>query len=299
MRPARACVKTIGDIPNKSHPAGRHPHVIPTTSPGFAGSRSWGGRGVRDRFAAVLKGFTDGRFFGASHGAAPAAVLGLPGWARTHRDFDAAFEGLDAIAVDLPGFGASPEPAEPWGAADYAVALLPLLEEMAQPAVVVGHSFGGRVAVNLAARYPERVGALVLTGVPLLRRPGAPPAKPPLAYRAGRTLHRRKLLGEAAMEALRQRYGSSDYRAVSGVMRQVLVRVVNETYEEQLGAVTCPTELLWGADDAEVPVAVAQAAGQVLTASTLTVVPDAGHLLPLTSPGELRSAVERNLRSRL
>jgi pimeloyl-ACP methyl ester carboxylesterase len=248
----------------------------------------------------VLKAFADGRFFGASHGAAPAAVLGLPGWARTHRDFDAAFEGLDAIAVDLPGFGASPEPAEAWGAADYAVALLPLLDEMARPAVVVvGHSFGGRVAVNLAARYPGRVGALVLTGVPLLRRPGAPSAKPPLIYLAGRILHRRKLLGDKTMEALRQRYGSSDYRAATGVMRQVLVRVVNETYEEQLGAVTCPTELVWGADDAEVPVGVAEAAGRMLAASTLTVVPGTGHLLPLTSPVELRSAVERNLRSRL
>lgn len=247
----------------------------------------------------MLKAYAAGRLFGASHGTAPAAVLGLPGWARTHRDFDAAFEGLDAIAVDLPGFGASPEPPEAWGAAEYAAALVPLLEEMARPAVVVGHSFGGRVAVNLAAQHPERVGALVLMGVPLLRRPDASSAKPAFAYRAARSLHRRGLLGENTMEALRRRHGSSDYRAATGVMRQVLVRVVNETYEEQLAAVTCPTDLVWGDDDAEVPVAVAEAARRLLATSTLTVVPGAGHLLPLTAPGELRGAVERNLRSRL
>ncbi len=255
--------------------------------------------GVRDSFAAVLKAFADGRLFGASHGVAPPTVLGLAGWARTHRDFDAAFAGLDAIAVDLPGFGASPEPPEPWGAHGYAAALAPLLDEMARPAVVVGHSFGGRVAVNLAARHPERVAALVLTGVPLLRRPGGSTTKPALAYRAGRTLHRRRLLGDSAMEALRRRYGSADYRAATGVMRRVLVRVVNETYEDELAAVTCPTELVWGSDDAEVPVAVAEAAHRLLRTSTLTVVPGAGHLLPLTAPEELRAAVERNLRSRL
>jgi len=247
----------------------------------------------------VLNAFADGRIFGASHGATPPTVLGLPGWARTHRDFDAAFDGLDAIAVDLPGFGASPEPPEPWGAAEYAEAVTPVLDEMTAPAVVVGHSFGGRVAVNLAAEHPERVAALVLTGVPLLRRPGKASAKAALAYRAGRTLHRRGLLGEKPMEALRRRYGSPDYRAASAVMRQVLVRVVNETYEEQLAALTCPTELVWGDDDAEVPVAVAEAAGRVLATPTLTVVPGAGHLLPLTAPDELRAAVERNLRSRL
>ncbi len=247
----------------------------------------------------MLKAFSDGRLFGASHGVAPAAVLGLPGWARTHRDFDAAFEGLDAIAFDLPGFGASPEPPKGWGAAEYAEALTPLLEELARPAVVVGHSFGGRVAVNLAARSPGRVAALVLTGVPLLRPPGGSSAKPALAYRAGRALHRRGLLGDKAMEGLRRRHGSPDYRAATRVMRQVLVRVVNETYEEQLAAVTCPTDLVWGDDDAEVPVAVAEAACRVLAKSTLTVVPGAGHLLPLTAPAELRAAVERNLRSRL
>jgi pimeloyl-ACP methyl ester carboxylesterase len=247
----------------------------------------------------VLKAFADGRFFGASHGAAPAAVLGLHGWARTHRDFTPAFAGLDAIAVDLPGFGASPEPPEAWGAVEYAAALSPLLQEMARPAVVVGHSFGGRVAVNLAARYPERVAALVLTGVPLLRRPGSSSAKPALAYRVGRTLHLRGLLGEKSMEVLRRRHGSPDYRAATGVMRQVLVRVVNETYEDQLAAVSCPTDLVWGGDDTEVPVTVAETARQVLATSTLTVVPGAGHLLPLTAPDELRAAVERNLRSRL
>ncbi len=299
MGSARPCVKAVGDIPNKSHPGAPssplHPHDVPSF-----GHRGSGGRpGVRDSFAAVLKAFADGRLFGATHGAAPPTVLGLPGWARTHRDFDAAFEGLDAIAVDLPGFGASPEPPEAWGAEEYAEAVRPLLDEMARPAVLVGHSFGGRVAVLLAARCPERVAALVLTGAPLLRRPGATSAKPVVAYRAGRTLHRHGLLGDKPMEALRRRYGSPDYRAATGVMRQVLVRVVSETYEEQLAAVTCPTDLVWGEDDTEVPVAVAEAARGALATSTLTVVPGAGHLLPLTAPDELRAAVERNLRSRL
>ncbi|MDP8992943.1 MAG: alpha/beta hydrolase, partial [Actinomycetota bacterium] len=117
----------------------------------------------RDSFAVVLKTFAGGRLFGAAHGTAPAAVLGLPGWARTHRDFDAVFDGLDAVAVDLPGFGASPEPPEAWGAAGYAEAVAPVLDDMAYPVVVLGHSFGGRVAVHLAVRRPDRVAGLVLT----------------------------------------------------------------------------------------------------------------------------------------
>ena len=57
------------------------------------------------------------------------------------------------------------------------------------------------------------------------------------AYRVIRRLHTLRLVSDDAMEAARQRYGSADYRAAQGIMRQVLVRAVNETYEAQLDAV--------------------------------------------------------------
>jgi pimeloyl-ACP methyl ester carboxylesterase len=99
------------------------------------------------------------------------------------------------------------------------------------------------------------------------------------------------------MERLRQRYGSPDYRAARGVMRDVHVRAVNETYEDQLAAIACPVELVWGDDDGDVPPAVARAACALLPRATLTKVPGAGHLTPLSAPDALRAAVERALRS--
>ncbi|HET7488926.1 MAG TPA: alpha/beta fold hydrolase [Acidimicrobiales bacterium] len=241
----------------------------------------------------MLKAFANGQLFGVASGAGRPSVLALHGWARTSADFAATLDGLDAIALDLPGFGATPAPPEPWGAARYAEAVAAVLDELALPAVVLGHSFGGRVAVHLAAAHPEAVAGLVLTGAPLVRRPGTAARKPALAYRVGRALHRRHLLPESRMEALRRRYGSRDYLAASGVMRGVHVKVVNETYEGQLAAVACPVALVWGDDDAEVPVAVAEAAAGHLANATLTLVPGAGHLTPLTAPAALRDAVVR------
>lgn len=241
----------------------------------------------------MLTAFANGQLFGVAFGSGRPSVLALHGWARSSADFAEVLQGLDAVALDLPGFGAAPPPPEVWGAGGYAGAVAAVLAEMDTPVVVVGHSFGGRVAVHLAAARPDQVAGLVLTGAPLVRRPGAAARKPALAYRAGRALHRRGLLPEARMEALRRRYGSRDYLAASGVMRGVHVKVVNETYEEQLAAVTCPVELVWGDDDAEVPVAVAEAAGALLARSALQVVPGAGHLTPLTAPAALREAVRR------
>ena len=228
-------------------------------------------------------------------------VVGLHGWARSARDFDRVLPGLDALALDLPGFGASPPPPEAWGSPEYAAAVAPVLEELAdgRPSrvafVVVGHSFGGRVAVHLAASRPDLVRALVLTGVPLLPRPGGASRRPALGYRVGRALHRAGLLREARMEELRQRYGSRDYAAARGVMREVLVRVVNERYDEPLGRITCPIALTWGERDDVAPPAVAEAVAARCPTATLLICPGAGHLTLTAAPDCVRAAIDHCL----
>jgi pimeloyl-ACP methyl ester carboxylesterase len=243
----------------------------------------------------VLRTFAGGRLFGTATGPEPPRVLALHGWGRTHGDFDAVIAGageapLPAIALDLPGFGASPPPPEAWGAASYAEAVGAVLADMGSPVVVLGHSFGGRVALHLAVQRPDLVGALVLTGVPLLhahdRRSRIAPA-----YRFVRRLHRLGVISEDRMEAARQRYGSADYKAAQGIMRQVHVRSVNETYEEQLDAVRCPVHLVWGSDDTATPLEMVERAAARLADGDLTVFPGVGHLTPLLIPAELRAAV--------
>jgi pimeloyl-ACP methyl ester carboxylesterase len=241
----------------------------------------------------VLRVYADGRIFGDAYGTGSPRVLALHGWRRDRSDFRKVLEGLDAIAIDLPGFGASPPPPEAWGASDYAASAANLLREMANPIVVIGHSFGGRVAVHLAASHPARVSGVVLAGVPLVRLAKAP--APSMGFRIARQLHQWGVLTDARMEALRHRSGSSDYRAASGVMRDVFVRLVNETYEDELREIKCPVELVWGRDDTAAPLAVAERAVELLAHPSLTVLPGAGHLTPLTAPEELRAALDRLL----
>ncbi len=246
----------------------------------------------------MLKSFAGGRLFGDVWGTGVPRILALHGWQRTHRDFAGAFDGpgideVSALAPDLAGFGSTPPPSEAWGSRAYAESLVPLFEEsdvLAGKVSVVGHSFGGRVAVQLATLLPDRIERLVLTGVPLLLRQGGS-RRPAARYRIGRRLHHLGLVGDDRMEALRQRYGSPDYAAAHGVMREVFVRSVNERYEELLTLIACPVHLLWGADDTEVPVEVAERARPLFGSATLEVLPSVGHLLPTEAPGALRAAV--------
>lgn len=239
----------------------------------------------------ALRTFCDGRIFGERAGDSP-RVLALHGWGRDHRDWSGALSGLDALVLDLPGFGASPPPPEPWGSAEYAAALEPVLDELIDPAVVVGHSFGGTVALQLAASAPERVGALVLSGVPLARRRAG--ARPRLGFRAVRALHRAGVVGEQRMESARQRYGSDDYRRAEGVMRSVLVKAVAEDYDEVLATIECPVELVWGVDDSAAPIEGARWAATRLRRADLTEL-SGDHFACFAQPAELRAAVERAL----
>lgn len=225
-------------------------------------------------------------------------MLALHGWSRDHHDFDPLFslglpEGCTGVALDLPGFGASPPPAESWGSADYAQSISGILDEMVEHPVIVGHSFGGRVALQLAARFPTRIGGLVLTGVPLVR--ASAPAKSSRGYRMVRKLAKLGIIPPARLEDAKRRYGSTDYRNATGVMRDVLVGVVNERYEEPIMQIQQHVEMPWGELDAAAPLEGARRAVTMFRDANLTVVPGKGHMLPIEAPDALRDAIVRCL----
>jgi pimeloyl-ACP methyl ester carboxylesterase len=244
----------------------------------------------------VLRSFADGRVFGVTSGTGPPRYLALHGWGRTHADYDAVFAGgpggsaLDAVSLDLPGFGSTPPPPEVWGTGQYADVVGQVGAELPAPVVAVGHSFGGLVALQLAARHPEQVAALVLIAAPLRIGTGSR-RRPAFGYSVVRTLARLGLVSDARLEAARMRHGSADYRAAQGVMREVLVHQLAEHFETALGAVSCGVTLLWADDDAEVPVEVARAAQPLVGRAELVVCEGGGHLLPTTRPDVVRKAL--------
>ena len=221
-------------------------------------------------------------------GATPASVVALHGWARSGADFSAIVAGLDAVAPHLWGFGTTTAPPESWGSADYADALAAALEG-SEPVVIVGHSFGGRVAVHLAQRHPHLVKGIVLTGVPLVRLKAAP--KPALGFRVVRALAKAGIVPKSVLETQRRKHGSADYLAAQGVMRDILVRVVGETYEEQLASIRVPVRMVWGEDDTAAPADAGAAAATMIAGATFQIVPGAGHLLE----GTLTTAVREQL----
>ena len=241
----------------------------------------------------TLRTHLDGAIF-AEHlsGRAP-TILALHGWGRDRRDLLDALAGRQVVSLDLPGFGASPAPGEPWGAARYAAEVARLLGHGGLgPVLVVGHSFGGRVAAHLAADHPHLVSGGVFAGAPLLRI--TPSSAAPLPYRAVRRLRRMRLVPESVLDSMRRRYGSADYQAAAGIMRDVLVTLVNEDYRDQLAAIECPVGFCWGADDtAARPEIARQAAEMVPRCVALDIVDGVGHDVHRVAPDRLDAVIDQ------
>ena len=172
----------------------------------------------------AVQALADGRVIAERIGEFPPRVVALHGWGRTGADFVPVLAGLDAVAIHLPGFGPTTVPDSAWGTAEYAELVADAIRPFA-PVVIVGHSFGGRIAVRLAAHHPELVTGLVLTGAPLVRLETT--GKPKLSYRIAKWVNRAGILSDAAMEARRRKAGSADYNAAQGVMRDIMVKTVN------------------------------------------------------------------------
>ena len=82
----------------------------------------------------MLQAYGDGTIFGTPYGEGPVRVLWLHGWARQGQDFAVAAgllaeHGVASVALDLPGFGASPAPSTAVGARGYAELIVPVLVE--------------------------------------------------------------------------------------------------------------------------------------------------------------------------
>lgn len=214
-------------------------------------------------------------------------ILFLHGWGGSReslRGIATLFQHTHCVhLLDLPGFGEAPPPPESWGTIDYADLVQQyILDTVQAPVVLVGHSFGGRVTVRLAARRLALIREVVLLGVPGLPQPALSRRK--VRSWIIRVLRRllialKPIIGERGVRWHSARYGSKDYQA-AGVMRPVLVKTVNEDLTESASNIACRTLLVWGTDDTETPPWLARKYTELLgSKATLILLPHKDHHL--------------------
>ena len=169
--------------------------------------------------------------------------------------------------LDFPGFGESDEPKEAWNIDKYSGFLEEFVTklEIKKP-IVIGHSFGGRVAIRYSARNP--IEKLVLFGAPCIRIQ----EELPIGVKVLKSIKKLPFMNDIG-EYMKNYIGSRDYKAASPIMRQTLVEVVNEDLSKYAREIEEPTLLIWGTNDTEAPIKEARELEKIMIDAALIELP--------------------------
>lgn len=198
------------------------------------------------------------------------------------------------LNIDLPGFGESEEPKRPYDVEDYTQLVKKMFDELGiKKPILIGHSFGCRIAFHYASQY--EVNKMVLTGAAGLR------PKHGLDYHIKtKTFKLAKkivgLTGEANVEKFKKQFGSSDYKNVSGIMRDTFVRVVNDDVEPLLKKIFCPVILIFGEKDDATPLWMGETLANKLHDGALIVFENDDHYAYWHQPVRFLSIVDSFLK---
>ncbi len=229
------------------------------------------------------------------------AVLILHGWGSKSEKWQKAGEllaekGLKVIIPDLPGFGKTQKPAESWDLDRYSDFIKKLSASLnLEKFYLLGHSFGGAVAVRFSLSYPESVKKLFLAAAACLRK---------------KTLKKRILIGISKIFGFfsflpfysffkkvfyKFIVRKSDYPYYSGIMKETYLKAIGEDLSEKLNLIKIPTVIIWGEDDDVTPIKDARFLEQKIKNSKLMVIPGTGHDLEQEKPEILTQKVIQSL----
>ena len=151
------------------------------------------------------------------------------------------------LIIDLPGHGLSDEPTKVLSVNDYVEIVHSLITKLKiKNPILVGHSFGGKVSLLYASKYNTK--KMILFGSPFKKEV----KKISLKLKILKALKKVPFLNKFE-EFAKKHIGSTDYKNASPIMRQILVEHVNLDIEQDVKKIICPTLIIWGDLDAEVP----------------------------------------------
>ncbi len=199
-------------------------------------------------------------------------------------------KGFKVIVLDLPGFGKSMIPLRPWSVEDYSNFVLKLVQKLElSNFFLFGHSFGGRIAIKFAAKYPDKLTGLILCGAPIGR---SDVKSSSLILKMAKFAKKFSFLpGFQSFRKIFYKYilKKTDYFELKGVMKETFKKIVSEDLSSFLTEIRIETLLLWGEKD-EIEVV------KILN-SELIIFPRIGHNPHLEIPEKLVETIEDFLKA--
>lgn len=174
----------------------------------------------------------------------------------------------NALFVDFPPFGESDKKLKDWSVFTYANMVISLMQHLKIKRFnIVGHSFGGRIAILISVLCKAQTNKIVLVD-----SAGLKPKRSLNYYFKVWTFKLKRRLG---MDV--SKYGSCDYLALDEDMRKIFKSIVNTHLDDFLPFIKADTLVVFGQNDKVTPIYMAKKFKKKIKNSKLLILPDAGH----------------------
>jgi len=250
----------------------------------------------------------------------------LHGWGASAKSYDKLKplleqKGISVFVFDLPGFGNEPAPKSAWSVSDYVEWVNMKVKEDLDSClrrndkkeggndkkegggvnninkiVLFGHSFGGRIAIKFAAKYPEKLAGLILCDAAgITPRPKVKITIFSVLSRSGKLVFSLPILKYLQPVVRKIEYflaGSRDYYYLQNpIMKNVFNNVINENLIAYLDKIIAATLIIWGKNDKMTPVSDAHVMHEKIKGSKLEILEDVGHSPHLENPEVLADKI--------
>lgn len=195
-------------------------------------------------------------------------------------------------SIDLPGFGDEPLPSDKYNLDSYVEFVNKFLQsKKIEKVILLGHSFGGRIAVKYTWKYPQKVSKLILTGVPVIRNMTVKKKIAFVVATIGGKIVKifPKNIQQFTRKVLYFAIGEWDYYK-AGKLKQVFRNIIGEDLVQYVKEIKTPTLLVWGIEDKLTPVKDTDKIQHFMPQAIAVKVPQVGHRLPISHPHEFITA---------
>lgn len=202
-------------------------------------------------------------------------------------------KGFHPILLKVPGL--TPEVNEIWDLGKYVNWLSKILQHD-EKSILIGHSNGGRIALNFAAKYPKLLSHLILIDSAGIYHNGLPIRLKRFIFKIAAKLGKKLTSSEKLRILLYKLARGADYRNATLTQRQTMINLISTDLTPILNRISTPTLIIWGEKDKITSLSDAKVMHQSITNSLLEIIPGAHHSPQFTHPDQVVQKIVKGIK---
>src|SRR3989338_2080079 len=156
-------------------------------------------------------------------------------------------KGIEPIMLNVPGLTSKND--NVWNIGDYVNWLKEIVDKEKNKVILIGHSNGGRIALNFAIKYPDKLSNLILIDSAGIYHNELSLNIKRLFFGSVAKIGKKLSSSERMKNLLYKIIGERDYKNADPLMRQTMINLINSDKELNLSKITIPTLIIWGEND--------------------------------------------------